>query len=196
MLFERDGRSGQFTQPDPIGLAGGFNLHGFANGDPLSFSDPFGLCPKKDTGKSCTLRDLLTYRVSIGGQIGATVTVAGKGVVAHAQAGPVVGVELSASGAELIDTGNQFSAGAGAQLPANISFGLECTAGGHCGSFGTAPGHDFSPTGTTEHQQTRSRQRTRVGVGVGINMVLEANHDAVKEIAQGIWNRITKREEK
>jgi uncharacterized protein RhaS with RHS repeats len=33
------------TQEDPIGLAGGLNLYGFAQGDPVNFSDPFGLCP-------------------------------------------------------------------------------------------------------------------------------------------------------
>jgi len=33
------------TQEDPIGLAGGLNLYGFAGGDPINFSDPFGLCP-------------------------------------------------------------------------------------------------------------------------------------------------------
>ena len=32
-----------FTQEDPIGLAGGLNLYGFAGGDPVNFSDPFGL---------------------------------------------------------------------------------------------------------------------------------------------------------
>ncbi|PYO69990.1 MAG: hypothetical protein DMD71_03280 [Gemmatimonadetes bacterium] len=40
-----DPATGRFTQEDPIGLAGGMNLYGFAGGDPLSFSDPFGLCP-------------------------------------------------------------------------------------------------------------------------------------------------------
>ncbi|MGH8546915.1 MAG: RHS repeat domain-containing protein [Gammaproteobacteria bacterium] len=34
------------TQEDPIGLAGGLNLYGFANGDPVNFSDPYGLCPE------------------------------------------------------------------------------------------------------------------------------------------------------
>jgi len=40
-----DPQSGRFTQEDPIGLAGGVNLYGFANGDPVSYDDPFGLCP-------------------------------------------------------------------------------------------------------------------------------------------------------
>ena len=31
------------TQEDPIGLAGGLNLYGFAEGDPANLGDPFGL---------------------------------------------------------------------------------------------------------------------------------------------------------
>jgi RHS repeat-associated protein len=38
-----DPATGKFTQADPIGLAGGLNLYGFAGGDPVNFSDPFGL---------------------------------------------------------------------------------------------------------------------------------------------------------
>jgi RHS repeat-associated protein len=37
--------SGQFTQSDRIGIAGGLNLYGYANGDPINFTDPFGLSP-------------------------------------------------------------------------------------------------------------------------------------------------------
>ncbi len=40
---EYDPVTGRFTQEDPIGLAGGLNLYGYANGDPLAYSDPFGL---------------------------------------------------------------------------------------------------------------------------------------------------------
>ncbi len=39
-----DPQQGRFTQEDPLGLAGGMNLYGFAGGDPVNFSDPLGLC--------------------------------------------------------------------------------------------------------------------------------------------------------
>ncbi len=39
-----DPTTGRFTQEDPIGLAGGLNSYRFANGDPVNYSDPFGLC--------------------------------------------------------------------------------------------------------------------------------------------------------
>jgi RHS repeat-associated protein len=52
-----DPRTGRFTQEDPIGLAGGLNLYGFAGGDPVNYADPFGLkaddCDLK-TGKDCS----------------------------------------------------------------------------------------------------------------------------------------------
>ena len=50
-----DPATGQFTQADPIGLAGGLNAYGFANGDPVSYDDPYGLCSTKidkGTGES------------------------------------------------------------------------------------------------------------------------------------------------
>ncbi len=47
-----DPATGRFTQEDPIGMAGGLNLYGFANGDPVTFSDPFGLCPPEDENYS------------------------------------------------------------------------------------------------------------------------------------------------
>lgn len=49
-----DPASGRFTQEDPIGLAGGVNVYGFAVGDPVNFSDPYGLCPPQFTGKPCS----------------------------------------------------------------------------------------------------------------------------------------------
>lgn len=47
LLYRRnryvDPATGRFTQEDPIGLAGGLNLYGFAGGDPVNATDPFGL---------------------------------------------------------------------------------------------------------------------------------------------------------
>jgi RHS repeat-associated protein len=48
-----DPKTGTFTQSDPLGLGGGLNVYGYANGDPVSFSDPFGLCPEIVDGKPC-----------------------------------------------------------------------------------------------------------------------------------------------
>ena len=45
-----DPATGQFTQADPIGLAGGLNAFGFANGDPITYSDPYGLSPEELDG--------------------------------------------------------------------------------------------------------------------------------------------------
>ena len=50
-----DPLSGRFTQEDPIGLAGGLNLYGFASGDPVNFSDPFGLDTLRYNGRTLTL---------------------------------------------------------------------------------------------------------------------------------------------
>lgn len=37
-----------------MGLAGGLNAYGFSNGDPVNFSDPFGLCPRDAGGDGKT----------------------------------------------------------------------------------------------------------------------------------------------
>jgi RHS repeat-associated protein len=35
----------RFISEDPIGLAGGHNMHGFVGGNPISYNDPTGNCP-------------------------------------------------------------------------------------------------------------------------------------------------------
>lgn len=69
-----DPKTGRFTQEDPIGLAGGLNLYGFAGGDPVTYSDPFGLCPWPPS--SC-LQDLANWGAQRGGAIGSLALNAG-----------------------------------------------------------------------------------------------------------------------
>lgn len=40
-----DPATGTWIQEDPIGVAGGVNLYQYAGSNPISLSDPFGLCP-------------------------------------------------------------------------------------------------------------------------------------------------------
>ncbi|WP_420125624.1 RHS repeat-associated core domain-containing protein [Longimicrobium sp.] len=49
-----DPMTGQFTQSDPIGIAGGLNTYGFGNGDPISYSDPYGLCAEHEAEQDST----------------------------------------------------------------------------------------------------------------------------------------------
>jgi uncharacterized protein RhaS with RHS repeats len=77
-----DPQTGQLTQPDPIGLAGGLNAYAFAAGDPITYSDPYGLCPIPPT--NCADAAMAAYSVgkflaapSLGTGIGAALDVAG-----------------------------------------------------------------------------------------------------------------------
>jgi RHS repeat-associated protein len=42
----------RFLNPDPSGFAGGLNFYAFCNGNPISETDPFGLCADQSTGYS------------------------------------------------------------------------------------------------------------------------------------------------
>jgi RHS repeat-associated protein len=50
-----DATTGRFTQEDPIGLAGGTNLYGYANGDPVGYSDPYGLKVNCGNARACEM---------------------------------------------------------------------------------------------------------------------------------------------
>jgi len=93
----------QFTQEDPIGIAGGLNLYGYAGGDPINFSDPFGLCPDEDD-PNCEDGVITTVSISgsaavliYGGNVEAGIAFHSNGYqVAYVRGGQSVGVGASA----------------------------------------------------------------------------------------------------
>ena len=56
---------GLLTQEDPIGLAGGLNLYGYAGGDPVNYSDPFGLFRLEGAAAQQFVRDLQSGHASV-----------------------------------------------------------------------------------------------------------------------------------
>jgi uncharacterized protein RhaS with RHS repeats len=91
---------GWFTQIDPIGLAGGLNLYGFAGGDPVNFSDPFGLCPPEDNNvQDCATVQFWRQRAAnsssllghLGNSLMAGLAAMGEAAAAEASGQPVDG---------------------------------------------------------------------------------------------------------
>jgi hypothetical protein len=104
-----DPQAAQFTQEDPIGIAGGLSLYGYAGGDPINFSDPFGLCPEppcKGDFVSQTRAGQLTVAAGnglFGFVFSATQTAAGESF--YLGFGPVAGAAWSVTGGELTNVG-------------------------------------------------------------------------------------------
>ena len=110
LLYRRnryyDPQSGQFTQQDPIGIAGGLNLYGFAGGDPVNNADPFGL-------KICfrgSEEDIATLREGLEGATGTTINLGSGNCVSGYEATGAEGYEeLQAILGQLVDADETYS---------------------------------------------------------------------------------------
>jgi RHS repeat-associated protein len=133
-----DPATGQFTQPDPIGLAGGLNSYGFAAGDPVSYNDPYGLY-------GCSIREPWKCRIA-----GLTASIGTPSLRARGRLGPLRGeigaaVEASTTRTLMGNMSVETSTTAGGSAAAVIGVGSRslgpqgsCTVGSGCsGSVGT-----------------------------------------------------------
>jgi hypothetical protein len=130
---------------DPIGIAGGLNVYGFANGDPINFSDPFGLDCRTRSGGRCP-----SYHVGVG-------------VSAYRGVGGDAGVGLTFSRSEGLGLFGRVGVGIGTDVGPNVFAGYSTSrhafddqsAGGcfmiACGSQPVGPsGAIASQEGTVE----------------------------------------------
>jgi uncharacterized protein RhaS with RHS repeats len=128
MLYRRnryfDPVSGQFTQQDPIGTSGGMSLWGFANGDPVNYSDPFGLCPPRDIDWSTCVGFWETIGAATGLLVGGTIGGAGGATGAAALCAPTV-VGALPCGAAGATAGALIGAGRGALIGATAGLWVD-----------------------------------------------------------------------
>jgi RHS repeat-associated protein len=108
-----DPQTGRFTQVDPIGLAGGLNLYGFAAGDPVNFTDPFGLSP-------CILAPQ-TCLAAVGGLVFGGVKLASN-LFTGRPAFAGVGSQVAVGGAAGLSLGSSLLAGAFIRATASNGF--------------------------------------------------------------------------
>ena len=186
-----DQQTGRWLQEDPIGVAGGLNLYQFNGNNPVAYTDPFGLCPPKDSNP-CGLRDVLTFTATIGGQIGASINTGpgNFGAVGHLQVGPVVGVKLAAGGAEPIETDNELSVGVGlTALNAEGGLKLDLLADQPV-LFGEGVTKDLDP-GHSSVQRDGHGGKTKISVQVGIGLSIGINWAAVADLAKQAKDKLT-----
>ena len=161
-----DPATGRFTQEDPIGLAGGMNLYGFAAGDPVNFSDPFGLCAWTE----CIAQALADWGAHTGGTAGSIAL----------NAGALLNAGLEATGINsAAQTGDDI--GNGRIGAAALGIALLAVPGGEEGGGG-AKAIAGKITGFTEHGLNQAISRD--GVGVSNKAILAAVRNPTRVIEQ------------
>ena len=127
-----DSRAGRSPQQDPIGIAGGANVYGFAGGDPVNFDDPFGLCCSVHLNVSrglseAFLRGGLEKAFTSGPKVSAGVTIAGVTASVSDGTGPTFSTSTSptevGAGVSLTITAQIFESGTLGSNSINLGVG-------------------------------------------------------------------------
>jgi RHS repeat-associated protein len=180
-----DSETGQFTQQDPIGIAGGLNLYGYANGDPINFSDPFGLRPCDPPDDPECEESLIELEITFGAMAGVTATVGGIGVALEGRFGPVGSITMADEAT--LTAGDEFSFMGAIAYPGG-AVGIACDArnAGACQGAGSV----LSGDGVGHEAEFRDRfnGKTQLRISVGGGFGVRARSDA---IGRRLWHQAT-----
>ncbi|HEV7589062.1 MAG TPA: RHS repeat-associated core domain-containing protein [Longimicrobium sp.] len=167
-----DSEKGRFTQQDPIGLAGGVNVYGFAAGDPISYGDPYGLSCKDKRGKviPCPPSRGTAGEVSRngGGRVqgpgSATVTFGGLAAVAAYTIGYTVagGVYMDSHG---IGVYGKYGAAPGVDIAAGVEGGNSASLSSFSGASVGMCGGTFIASGCVTKNEAGTTGSGSVSIG-------------------------------
>lgn len=175
-----DPSTGRFTQEDPIGLAGGMNLYGFADGDPVNYSDPFGLCPWTE----CLAQALANWGASHGGAAGAVALNAGAAMNAGFQA---TGINAAADAGDKIGSGQITEGLAEAAILIGGGKIAGYVAGRVAGALASETGADWTLGTNHSAQQWANKMGQRGWTSEQISEAIEGGeqHAAVNNVNKG-----------
>jgi RHS repeat-associated protein len=174
-----DPQSGHFTQEDPIGLAGGLNQYGFASGDPVTYSDPFGLCAQGDW--QCEIVKAM-YQIT-GAVIGGTTGFIG-GAAAGVACGPLVEIcspVLAVAGAVVV--GGTSAVAAGAAIDSYYDTVNKMARAGKGRGGNQNPNQDVARI-VKEHNLNREGQRALHDEITGEDLSLEQIREIARRLAE------------
>ena len=168
-----DQTTGRWTQEDPVGVAGGLNLYQFNGNNPVSSTDPFGLCPQ------CFLARVEAFRQNVLPAVASAASSLAASTKAYVRGG--VGIfaaqaEVDAKGRYALKTGpgvGTQAIGGAAGVAVEVQDALEGSVEGRVsaglGRLGST-GAGVSVTATVAVSPDGDMAVTSVGVEVGAGL--------------------------
>ncbi len=184
-----DQNTGRWLQEDPIGVAGGLNLYAFNGNNPVAYTDPFGLCPPRNSSP-CTLGDVASLNVSAGLQLGASLSVGLVGAYTKVQLGRVANIEVSAKyPAELTVSDAEASVEVGGELVGQRG-GLKLDLAQDAPQLVGTGSLGSNDVGHESAQRDGRNRTTKIGVQVGIGADLNINWSAIADLGRQAYEKL------
>ncbi len=152
-----DAESGRYVQSDPIGQIGGLNTYSYANGNPIGYYDPLGLCKVDYLGAAFGAADVALGATEFAGGVASAIIGASmehEAATAGGLAGAVLGLATMHDGANGLATAFD-----GVQRPSAFEEAGGALLGAHGASIGRNMSNVLSFRGTLKGFRALSAQK-------------------------------------